>query len=112
MIFAIQRCDPAPFYCFDEIDPADAAHRTTVVAMIERLKENAQFVVTTFRPEMLQGKTSQNTQYTTVSSMQYGDVACCSGWHRQLSRVWHRRLSRVLSLVGYSCGSCGFREDQ
>ena len=30
-IFAIQRCDPAPFYLFDEIDAAlDATHRTAV----------------------------------------------------------------------------------
>ena len=55
LIFAIQRCDPAPFYLFDEIDAAlDAAHRTAVATMINRLKENAQFIVTTFRPEMLQ----------------------------------------------------------
>ena len=55
LIFAIQRCDPAPFYLFDEIDAAlDAAHRTAVAEMIDRLKENAQFIVTTFRPEMLQ----------------------------------------------------------
>lgn len=55
LIFAIQRCDPAPFYLFDEIDAAlDAAHRTAVADMIYKLKENAQFIVTTFRPEMLQ----------------------------------------------------------
>lgn len=29
LIFAIQRCDPAPFYLFDEIDSAlDESHRT------------------------------------------------------------------------------------
>lgn len=54
LIFAIQRCDPAPFYLFDEIDAAlDAAHRTAVADMITRLKGNAQFITTTFRPEML-----------------------------------------------------------
>ena len=31
LIFAIQKCDPAPFYLFDEIDQAlDSAHRKAV----------------------------------------------------------------------------------
>lgn len=31
LIFAIQRCDPAPFYLFDEIDQAlDPQYRTSV----------------------------------------------------------------------------------
>ncbi len=31
LIFAIQKCDPAPFYLFDEIDQAlDAQHRKAV----------------------------------------------------------------------------------
>lgn len=33
LIFAIQRCDPAPFYLFDEIDAAlDSAHRTAIAS--------------------------------------------------------------------------------
>ena len=33
LIFAIQRCDPAPFYLFDEIDQAlDPNHRAAVAA--------------------------------------------------------------------------------
>jgi len=54
LIFAIQQCDPAPFYLFDEIDAnLDAAHRTAVAGMIHSLSEQAQFITTTFRPEML-----------------------------------------------------------
>ncbi|KAF9201350.1 Structural maintenance of chromosomes protein 3 [Haplosporangium sp. Z 27] len=57
LIFAIQQCDPAPFYLFDEIDAnLDAVHRTAVAAMIHSLsseKAQAQFITTTFRPEML-----------------------------------------------------------
>ncbi|KAF9944186.1 Structural maintenance of chromosomes protein 3, partial [Modicella reniformis] len=54
LIFAIQQCDPAPFYLFDEIDAnLDAAHRTAVASMIHSLSEQAQFITTTFRPEML-----------------------------------------------------------
>lgn len=36
-IFAIQRCDPAPFYLLDEIDQAlDSTHRAAVAALIHR----------------------------------------------------------------------------
>merc|ERR1712150_394410 len=51
LIFAIQRCDPAPFYLFDEIDAAlDAQHRKAVADMIHELADGAQFITTTFRP--------------------------------------------------------------
>ncbi|KAL7297145.1 structural maintenance of chromosomes protein 3 [Trichogramma pretiosum] len=54
-IFAIQKCDPAPFYLFDEIDQAlDAQHRKAVADMIHELSSDAQFITTTFRPELLQ----------------------------------------------------------
>ena len=53
-IFAIQRCDPAPFYLFDEVDQAlDPDHRKSVGRMIESLSHNAQFITTTFRAELL-----------------------------------------------------------
>ncbi|RDD37399.1 Structural maintenance of chromosomes protein 3 [Trichoplax sp. H2] len=55
MIFAIQKCDPAPFYLFDEIDQAlDSQHRTAVANMLRKLAEKAQFITTTFRPELVQ----------------------------------------------------------
>jgi len=54
LIFAIQKCDPAPFYLFDEIDAAlDAQHRKAVADMIHELAEAAQFITTTFRSELL-----------------------------------------------------------
>ncbi|KAI9097065.1 putative chromosome segregation protein SudA [Phlyctochytrium arcticum] len=54
LIFAIQQCDPAPFYLFDEIDAAlDAQYRTAVASMIQELASTAQFIVTTFRPELI-----------------------------------------------------------
>ncbi|KAE9367921.1 putative chromosome segregation protein sudA [Stipitochalara longipes BDJ] len=68
LVFAIQQCDPAPFYLFDEIDAnLDAQYRTAVAQMLEEISaqqssENAengagamsgQFICTTFRPEML-----------------------------------------------------------
>ncbi|KAI8618127.1 putative chromosome segregation protein SudA [Chytriomyces sp. MP71] len=54
LIFAIQKCDPAPFYLFDEIDAAlDAQYRTAVARMVHELSSSAQFITTTFRPELL-----------------------------------------------------------
>ncbi|XJO75499.1 hypothetical protein BDV3_006173 [Batrachochytrium dendrobatidis] len=55
LIFAIQRSDPAPFYLFDEIDAAlDAQYRTAIADMVHELSEHAQFITTTFRPELLE----------------------------------------------------------
>lgn len=55
LILAIQECDPAPFYLFDEIDAnLDTQYRTAVANMIHSLSGSAQFICTTFRPEMLQ----------------------------------------------------------
>jgi structural maintenance of chromosome 3 (chondroitin sulfate proteoglycan 6) len=59
LIFAIQRCDPAPFYLFDEIDQAlDANYRSGVARLIQKQVNSkeapAQFVTTTFRPELVE----------------------------------------------------------
>lgn len=55
LIFAIQQCDPAPFYLFDEIDAnLDTQYRTAVAAMISELSQDGgQFICTTFRTEMI-----------------------------------------------------------
>lgn len=67
LVFAIQQCDPAPFYLFDEIDAnLDAQYRTAVAQMLEEISNQqnseddaemggmtGQFICTTFRPEML-----------------------------------------------------------
>ncbi|KAJ4352179.1 Structural maintenance of chromosomes protein 3 [Didymosphaeria variabile] len=63
LVFAIQQCDPAPFYLFDEIDAnLDAQYRTAVAEMLRKLsgkggesgEGGGQFICTTFRPEMVQ----------------------------------------------------------
>jgi structural maintenance of chromosome 3 (chondroitin sulfate proteoglycan 6) len=56
----MQRCDPAPFYLFDEIDAAlDPQYRTTVAAMLRKQAHDprnpAQFIVTTFHPQVVGG---------------------------------------------------------
>ena len=72
LVFAIQQCDPAPFYLFDEIDAnLDAQYRTAVANMLKSISDQqsqqqqsssaeggggvggGQFICTTFRPEML-----------------------------------------------------------
>lgn len=57
LIFAIQRCDPAPFYLFDEIDAAlDPQYRTTVAKLLRAQADDernpAMFIVTTFHPQV------------------------------------------------------------
>lgn len=55
LILAIQMVEPAPFYLFDEVDAAlDKQYRTAVATTIKELSENAQFICTTFRTDMLQ----------------------------------------------------------
>ena len=59
LIFAIQRCDPAPFYLFDEIDQAlDSTHRNAVASLIDRQSHSkerpAQFICSTFSPELVE----------------------------------------------------------
>lgn len=45
LIFAIQKCDPAPFYLFDEIDAnLDAQYRTAVAGMFTLLKGSTQMI--------------------------------------------------------------------
>ena len=72
LVFAIQQCDPAPFYLFDEIDAnLDAQYRTAVAQMLQSISQqqsstqrgdddegddepmSGQFICTTFRPEMV-----------------------------------------------------------
>lgn len=59
LIFAIQRCDPAPFYLFDEIDAAlDAEYRTAVANVIRKQADSCQFITATFKMEMLEAADS------------------------------------------------------
>jgi structural maintenance of chromosome 3 (chondroitin sulfate proteoglycan 6) len=58
LIFSIQRCDPAPFYLFDELDQAlDSTYRASVANLIQRQSSSpdnpTQFIVSTFRQELV-----------------------------------------------------------
>merc|ERR1712100_931660 len=55
LVFAIQKLEPAPFYLFDEIDAAlDTQYRTAVARLIQKEAKNAQMIITTFRPEIIE----------------------------------------------------------
>ncbi|WFD44305.1 Structural maintenance of chromosomes protein 3 [Malassezia psittaci] len=55
LVFAIQKSDPAPFYLFDEIDAnLDTQYRTSVAQVVHQLSMRAQFIMTTFRPELVE----------------------------------------------------------
>jgi len=55
LLFAIQRTDPAPFYLFDEIDYSiDDKYRMAVARLILKQSKDAQFIVITHRPEIVE----------------------------------------------------------
>lgn len=46
VVFAIQKCDPAPFYLFDEIDAnLDAQYRTAVACAFFLVDDSLLFLV-------------------------------------------------------------------
>ncbi|KAH3765431.1 structural maintenance of chromosomes protein 3 [Pelomyxa schiedti] len=56
LIFAIQRTDPAPFYLFDEVDSfLDETYHTRVADMIKEQAKQAQFIVTSYHNELVDG---------------------------------------------------------
>ena len=84
LIFAIQRCDPAPFYIFDELDQAlDSTYRQAVANVIYNQANNpdnpTQFITSTFRPELVRiakncyGISHQN-KVSSIHSMSKNDA--------------------------------------
>ncbi|KAL4400481.1 Structural maintenance of chromosomes protein 3 [Malassezia pachydermatis] len=55
LVCAMQKTDPAPFYLWDEIDAnLDTQYRTAVANLVHALAADAQFITTTFRPELVE----------------------------------------------------------
>ena len=53
-IFAIQSVDQQPFYVFDEVDAQlDSEYRARFGALLQEKRKNGQFIVTTFRRELI-----------------------------------------------------------
>lgn len=76
LIFAIQRLEPAPFYLFDEIDAAlDTQYRTAVARLIARDAKNAQMLITTFRPEIIE---TADRFYRVFSKNRVSKIDCVS----------------------------------
>ena len=56
LIFSVLRLDPAPFYIFDEFDHAlDSQYRAAIAELIRELSQQSQFLITTFKPELIRG---------------------------------------------------------
>ena len=54
LIFALSKIDPPPFYILDEVDAAlDPNLRINLSKLIQKLGENNQFIISTFKPELL-----------------------------------------------------------
>ena len=54
LIFAVLKLDAAPFYILDEFDHAlDSQYRTSIATLINELSRKSQFLITTFKPELI-----------------------------------------------------------
>ena len=82
IIFAIQRCDPAPFYLFDEVDAAlDPLFRGAVANMITQQKKGkdgdsgCQFLTSSFHEELVKAADQHwLVSHTGMSRITRGDV--------------------------------------
>ena len=87
-IFAIQRCDPAPFYLFDEVDAnLDAMYRGAVAKMITQQKKaekdgegrevgGCQFLTSSFHEELVKAADCHwLVSHTGMSRITRGDVS-------------------------------------
>ncbi len=56
MLFSVLKIEAAPFYIMDEFDNAlDAEYRGAIAQLIFELSKSSQFLITTFKPELIEG---------------------------------------------------------
>ena len=56
LLFAILKIEAAPYYIMDEFDNAlDAENRGAIASLINDLSKKSQFLITTFKPELVEG---------------------------------------------------------
>ena len=55
LIFAVLKMEAAPFYILDEFDHAlDSQYRRAIAALIKQLSTKSQFLITTFKPDLIE----------------------------------------------------------
>ena len=65
LIFSVLKLDPAPFYIFDEFDHAlDGQYRAAIAEIIRELSSQSQFLITTFKPELIRGSQAKMFEVT------------------------------------------------
>lgn len=72
LLFSILKIEAAPFYIMDEFDNAlDAENRGAIAQLIINLSKQSQFLITTFKPELIAGadKILQATTRNHVSAV-------------------------------------------
>lgn len=55
LIFAVLKMEAAPFYILDEFDHAlDSQYRRAIASLIKQLSSKSQFLITTFKPDLIE----------------------------------------------------------
>lgn len=80
LVFAIQRCAPAPFYAFDEVDSSlDGINVEKLASIIKEQSKNTQFIVVSHRKPMIEsanrtvGVTQKEKGITKVTGVKLRD---------------------------------------
>lgn len=80
LVFAIQRCSPAPFYAFDEVDSSlDGINVEKLASIIKEQSKNTQFIVVSHRKPMIEsanrtvGVTQKEKGITKVTGVKLRD---------------------------------------
>ena len=61
MIFAVLKMYAAPFYILDEFDHAlDVQYRGAIATLINQLSASSQFLITTFKPDLINSVADAN----------------------------------------------------
>lgn len=75
VLLAMQKCLPTPFYCFDEIDAdLDENYADNLVELMNEMKENSQYFLTTFRKNFLDLDNSRYFSVRMVDGFSYVQV--------------------------------------
>ena len=65
LILAVLKMEAAPFYILDEFDHAlDSQYRSTIAQLINELSSRSQFLITTFKPEIIKATNAKIFEVT------------------------------------------------